>query len=213
MEAELRLGTASGALMPGMGFLTRNIQIGSEYYRQKFIVCKQLTPGIILGWDLLSRNQLGITWGPEGILQLRDSQDIPVQTMEEMTTYTARLIANIVIPSRSLMAVPVRIVLPSCESQIRFDFTPIQEDSCLGPNCVIYPLDYATIKGGPQRRLQVILNLSYHEVKLQEGLILGHFQRPPDEEIMITKEDIFGINVMEPLAPEEIEEEVLKGDG
>ena len=30
---------------------------------------------------------------------------------------------------------------------------------------------------------------------------------------MITKEDIFGINVAEPWAPEEIEEEVLKGDG
>ena len=30
---------------------------------------------------------------------------------------------------------------------------------------------------------------------------------------MITKEDIFGINVTEPWTPEEIEEEVLKGDG
>ena len=106
-EAEFRLRTASGALMPGMGFLTCNMQIGGEYYRQQFIVCKQLTPGVILGRNFLSRNQLGITWGPEGILQLRDSQDIHVQTTEEMTTYTARLIAKIIIPSRSLMAVPV----------------------------------------------------------------------------------------------------------
>ena len=106
-EAEFRLRTASGALMPGMGFLTCNMQIGGEYYRQKIIACKQLTPGIILGQDFLSTNQLLITWGLEGILQLRDSQDIPVQTMEEMTTYTARLVAKIVIPSRSLMAVPV----------------------------------------------------------------------------------------------------------
>ena len=60
-----------------------------------------------------------------------------------------------------------------------------------GTNCVIYPLDYATIKGGPQRRLQILLNLSYHEVKLQEGTILGHFQQTPNEEIMITEEDIF----------------------
>ena len=162
--------------MPGMGFLKCNMHIGGEYYRQKFIVCKQLTPGIILGQDFLSRNQLGITWGPEGILQLRYSQDIPVQTTEEMTTYTARLIAEIVIPSRSLMAVPLRMMLPSCENKMRFDFTPIQEDSFLGPNCVIYLLDYVTIKRGPQKGLQVILNLSYHEVKLQEGMILGHFQ-------------------------------------
>ena len=56
--------------MPGMGFLTCNMRIGNESYRQQFIVCKQLTPGIILGRDFLSRNQLGITWGPEGVLQL-----------------------------------------------------------------------------------------------------------------------------------------------
>ena len=159
---EFRLRTASGALMPGMGFLTCNMQVGGEYYRQQFIVCKQLTPGIILGRDFLSRNQLGITWGPEGILQLRDSQDIHVQTAEEMATYTARLIAKVIVPSRSLMAVPVRMVLPLCEKKTRFDFTPIPEGPGLGPNCVIYPLDYATIKGGPQRGLQVILNLGYH---------------------------------------------------
>ena len=83
----------------------------------------------------------------------------------------------------------------------------------LGPNCTIYPLDYATIKGGPQRGLQVILNLGCHEVKLQEGMVLGHFQQTWDEEIMVTKEDIFRINVTEPWTLEEIEEEVLKGDG
>ena len=73
-----RLQTASGALMPGMGFITCKIHIGSESYKQQFIVCKQLTPGIILGRDFLAKNQLGITWGPEGVLQLRDNQDISI---------------------------------------------------------------------------------------------------------------------------------------
>ena len=44
-------------------------------------------------------------------------------------------------------------------------------------------------------------------------MVLGYFQQTQDEEIMVTKEDIFGINVTEPWTPEEIEEEVLKGDG
>ena len=38
-EADFKLRTASGALMPGMGFLTCDMQIGSEYYRQQFIAC------------------------------------------------------------------------------------------------------------------------------------------------------------------------------
>ena len=71
-DVGFRLRTTCGALMPGMGFLSCNLQIGKETYKQQFIVCRQLTPGIILGRDFLSRNQLWITWGPEGILQLRD---------------------------------------------------------------------------------------------------------------------------------------------
>ena len=43
------LRTAFGALMPGMGFLTCNMQVGGKSYQQQFIICKQLMPGIILG--------------------------------------------------------------------------------------------------------------------------------------------------------------------
>ena len=103
------------------------------------------------------------------------------------------------------------MVLPPCKNKMRFDFTPIPEGILSEPNCVIYPLDYATIKGGLQKGLQIIINLSQSEIQLQEGMVLGYFQQTPDEEIMITKEDIFGINITEPWTPEEIEE-VLKGD-
>ena len=100
-DIDFRLRTASGALMPGMGFLTCNMRIGNEYYRQQFIVCKQLTPGIILGPDFLSRNQLGIIWGPEGVFQLQDNEDIPVQAVEDPTTFPAVLTTKVTVPSRS----------------------------------------------------------------------------------------------------------------
>ena len=38
MDIDFRLRTASGALMPGMGFLTCNMRIDNESYRQQFIV-------------------------------------------------------------------------------------------------------------------------------------------------------------------------------
>ena len=212
-EADFKLRTASGALMLGMGFLTCNIQIGSEYYNQQFIVCKQLTPGLILGRDFLARNQLGITWGPEGVLQLRDDQNVQMQAMEETTVCSAKLTANVTIPSRSLAAVTVKMILPSCQNKTRFNFTPVPEKTLLGPNCVIYPSDYATIKGGLQRGVQIVVNFSCQEIQLPEGLILGQFQQMPDEEIKVTQEDLFGINVTEPWAPDELEEEILKGDG
>ena len=48
-DVGFQLRTASGALMPGMGFLTCDLCVGGERYKQQFIVCRQLTPGIILG--------------------------------------------------------------------------------------------------------------------------------------------------------------------
>ena len=40
-------------------------------------------------------------------------------------------------------------------------------------------------------------------MKLQQGIVLGHFQKDQSEEI-ITQEDIFGVNVEEHLAPGEV---------
>ena len=207
-DVGFQLRTASGALMPGMGFLTCKLQVGDEIYQQQFIVCRQLAPGIILGRDFLSRNQLGITWGPEGTLQLRDEQDPSVQTTEEVTNPTVKLAANTVIPPRSLVLVTVSTILPPCKDKTHFDFVPTQTNLHLGPNCIVYPLDYASIKGGLQKGLQILINLGQQEEKLQQGIVLGHYQKAPSEEIIITQEDIFGVNVGEPWAPGEVEEEV-----
>ena len=107
-----------------------------------------MTPGIILGRDFLSRNQLGISWGPEGALQLRDEQDPSIQTAEEITNPTVKLAAKTVISPRTLVLVTVLTTLPPCEEKTHFDFVPIPMNSYLGPNCIVYPLDYASIKGG-----------------------------------------------------------------
>ena len=157
--------------MPGMGFFTCNLQIDREAYKQQFIVCRQLTPGIILGCDFLSHNQLGITSGPEGVLQLRDNQDLSLRTAEEIINPAVKLAAKTVVPPRSLVLVTVSTTLPSYTNKTHFDFIPVQANPQLGPNCIIYPLDYASIKGGLQRGLQVLVNLGYQDVKLQQGTI------------------------------------------
>ena len=135
-----------------------------------------------------------------------------MQTAEKATTFPALLTTKVTVPPRSLILIPVLMTLPLCKSKAYFDFTSISTSKSLGPNCVVYPIDYATIRGGPQRGLQALVNLGQQEIKLQQGTLLGYFQQTQHEDIMITQEDIFGINVERPWAPEEIEEEVLKGD-
>ena len=111
-DVGFQLRTASGALMPGMGFLTCNLGIGGEMYKQQFIVCRQLTPGIILGRDFLSRNQLGITWGPEGTLQLRDEQDPSIQTAEEITNPPVKLAAKTNSPQKLDLSNSINNIAP-----------------------------------------------------------------------------------------------------
>ena len=123
---------------------------------------------------------------------MRDKQDLSVQTADEITNPDVKLAAKAVIPSRSLVLVTVSTTLPSCSDKTRFDFIPTQTNPQLGPNCIVYPLDYASIKGGPQRGLQVLINLGQQDVKLQQGIVLGHFQKAQSEEIMIAQEDILG---------------------
>ena len=146
-------------------------------------------------------------------MQLRDKQDPSIQTTEEVASPTVRLAAKTAIPPRSLVLVTVSTILPPCEDKMHFDFVPTQTNLHLGPNCVVYPLDYASIKGGLQKGLQILINLGQLDIKLQQGIVLGHYQKTTSEEIMITQEDIFGVNVGEPWAPGEVEEEVLKGNG
>ena len=67
-----------------------------------------------MGRDFLSCNQLGITWGPEGTLQLRDEQDLSVQATEEVASPTVKLASNTVIPPRSLVLATVSTILPPC---------------------------------------------------------------------------------------------------
>ena len=166
-------------------------------------------PGIILGWDFLSKKQLGITWGPEEILQLGDNQDIPVQVAKEFNDASGTLTAKTTIPPRNLVLVSVTTKLPPTSRKTRFGFTPLQDNPHLGLNCIVYPLDYATMWGDLRK---VLIHLGRQEIKLQQGTLLGHFYQAPQEEIMITEEDIFGVNFEQPWTSEEIEEEVLKGD-
>ena len=145
-------------------------------------------------------------------MELRDEQDPSVQAAEEVTNPTVKLAAKTVIPPRSLVLVTVITTLPPCEDKTRFGFVPTQANLHLGPNCIVYPLDYASIKEGLQKGLQVLINLGQQDIKLQQGIVLGHYQKAPSEEIMITQEDIFGVNIGEPWTPGEVEEEVLKGN-
>ena len=82
-----------------------------------------------------------------------------MQTAEEVNNSPAVLAAKITIPPKSLILVSVMTTLPPNKTKMHFDFILLQASPHLGPNCIIYPLDYATIRGRAQRVLQALVNL------------------------------------------------------
>ena len=204
---------ASGEIMPLLGFVTCSVKIGDRNYDQEFIVIKQLVPEIILGRDFLSTYKLAITWGREGVLELRDEQETAILTAEEITEYPAVLLAKIEIPARTGVVVPVTVNLPPFTAKTLFIFNPRTLKDGMDPNCLVYPLDYATIRGGYQRSAQLIINLSQEPMKIVEGTLIGHYAREDSGDIYVTEQDLFGINVTEPWPPEQLEEEIFRGTG
>ena len=204
---------ASGEIMPVLGFVTYSVKIGDRNYDQEFIVIKQLVPEIILGRDFLSTYKLAITWGQEGVLELRDEQETAILTAEEITEYPATLLARTEIPARTGVVVPVTVNLPPFTVKTLFTFKPRTLKDGMDPNCLVYPLDYATIRGGYQRGAQMIMNLSQESMKIAEGTLIGHYAREDTEDIYVTEQDLFGINVTEPWPTEQLEEEIFRGTG
>ena len=204
---------ASGEIMPLLGFVTCSVKIGDRNYDQEFIVIKQLVPEIILGRDFLSTYKLAITWGREGVLELRDEQETAILTAEEITEYPAVLLAKIEIPARTGAVVPVTVNLPPFTAKTLFTFNPRTLKDGMDPNCLVYPLDYATIRGGYQRSAQLIINLSQEPMKIVEGTLIGHYAREDSGDIYVTEQDLFGINVTEPWPTEQLEEEIFRGTG
>ena len=204
---------ASGEIMPVLGFVTYTVRIGDRNFDQEFIVIKQLTPEIILGRDFLSTCKLAITWGIEGVLELRDEQETAILTAEEITEYPAVSLAKIEIPARTGVMVPVSVNLPPFTVKTLFTFNPRVLKEGMNPNYLVYPLDYATIRGGYQKGAQLLINLSQESMKLTEGTLIGHYVREDSEDVYITEEDLFDINVTEPWSTEQLEEEIFRGTG
>ena len=204
---------ASGEIMPLLGFVTCSVRIGDINYDQEFIVIKQLVPEIILGRDFLSTYKLAITWGREGVLELRDEQETAILMAEEITEYPAVLLARIEIPARTGVVVPVTVNLPPFTAKTLFTFNPRSIKDGMDPNCLVYPLDYATIRGGYQRSAQLIINLSQEPMKIVEGTLIGHYAREDPGDIYVTEQNLFGINVTEPWPTEQLEEEIFRGTG
>ena len=147
-----------------------------------------------------------------GAMQLTDAQDAHIGVTEALTNFPATLPAWVKIPPRTAIVTPVLTTLPMFKDKTHFIFTPLTENPDIDVNCVVYPLDYATLKGGNQRAAQLLINLGQEEIILEEGMLIGYYERADSDEILVTDENMFGVNVTEDWPSEDLGNDIFRGN-
>ena len=71
--------------------------------------------------------------------------------------------------------------LPEPEMKIMYKMITMDDPPDPGGNVVTYPLCYATMVGGKQKCVQIVVNLGQEKLTLKRGTILGYFERWANE--------------------------------
>ena len=200
--------------MEAWGLTSCLVCIGRKMYAQSFIVCNKMMTNVIVGRDFLSTYKLSITWGDEGTMEVLEGQE-PVIRMGEVHQYPAYVGGQAGIPPRTVAAVPAIANLPPFRRKTLFRFVPLKENLDLQMNSVVYPLDYATWRGGHQHTVQLIINLAEEPLLLAEGTLLGYYEREDEGDMIVDHEGLFEVNIEKSWEAGELEDKLFPpgGDG
>ena len=116
-------------------------------------------------------------------------------------------------PLHTVAAVPVLVNLPPFGRKTLFRFVPLKENSDLQTNSLVYPLDYATWRGGHQHTIQIIVNLAEEPLLLVEETLLGYYKREDEEDMIVDHEGLFEINVEKHWEDGELEDKLFPPRG
>ena len=147
-------------------------------------------------------------------MEVLEGQESVIRT-GEVHQYPAYVGGRAQVPPRTVAAVPVLANLPPFRRKTLFRFVPLKENLDLQMNSLVYPLDYATWRGGHQHTIQLIVNLAEEPLLLAEETLLGYYEREDEEDMIVDHEGLFEINIEKPWEDGELEDKLFPpgGDG
>ena len=102
---------------------------------------------------------------------------------------------------------------PTFWKENTFLFCSIKRNLDLQMNSLVYPLDYATWRGGHQHAIQIIINLAEEPLLLVEETLLGYYEREDEENMIVDHEGLFEINIEKPWEDGELEDKLFPPGG
>ena len=136
-----------------------------------------------------------------------------LQTLGGVCHYPVITAKRTCVPPRAVASIPVLTNLLPFGGKTLFHFTPLGNNADLGENALIYPVDYATWRGGSQQAVQTILNLSENPLTLAEETPLGYFEREEGDKLLIDQEGLFEVNIEQPWGKGELEDRLFPPGG
>ena len=150
-------------------------------YQHEFIVCQNMVSAVILGIDFLRKFDIRISWGDQGRIKLKEGMHNLIHSVSEAVHYPVSLSKDVTVPPRTVASVVTLTDLPEPDTKIRYKMITADDPPDPGGNVVTYPLCYATMVGGKQECVQIIVNLGQEKLTLKHGPILGYFEKWADE--------------------------------
>ena len=171
--------SATGSNLSPLGIVDCTFELGKIAFTSDFIVCKNLTRPLILGWDFLMRNQVTVRYSKDRkcILDYHQEELIASLEIENKPQLTAA--ASVLLPGRTLAVIQGNSNLEPEQSGQIYEIEP--NDSLLEeyPNLYIVPMVYNVNTYTTESVPMVLINFSVDDISFLKGEVVGFLQNQP----------------------------------
>ena len=96
--SNIHVRSATGSNLSPLGIVDCTFELGKTAFTSDFIVCKNLTRPLILGWDFLMRNQVTVPYSEDGKCILDYHQEELIASLEIENKPQLRATALVLLP-------------------------------------------------------------------------------------------------------------------
>ena len=135
--SNIHVRSATGSNLSPLGIVDCTFELGKTAFTSDFIVCKNLTRPLILGWDFLMRNQVTVRYSEDGKCILDYHQEELIASLEIENKPQLSATASVLLPGRTLAVIQVNSNLEPEQSGQIYEIEP---NDSLFKSILIYTL-------------------------------------------------------------------------
>ena len=162
--------------MSPLGIVNCPLKLGNTTFVNDFIVCQNLTRPLILGKDILMKNQITIRYAENGKCILNFQQEEMIATLDVTNAPQLRTTSSVLLPGRTLAVIQVNSELKPEQIGQVYEVQPNAVLSDKYPNIYVVLMIHNVDTCMPDTVPMVIINFSIDDVSISKGEIMSFLQ-------------------------------------